>query len=128
MCRPGRTPQTPAAAQSPHSDASWEFPFTPGGERNDEASQTSEQVELNDSDTSEEGSAQSTSGSEVELGENGGRNFELDLKSDFYINNKSVVIHCCKMPGVLKCGRKIAFSFSTVYEQCGIRCSRRFDV
>ena len=80
-----------------------------------------------DSETTEDDSVQSSSESE-EDGEQDARHFNYDPPSDFYINVKSLVVHCCRNPGVLKCGRRVTPNFSKVYELNGIRCSRCFDV
>eukprot|EP00435_Cladocopium_sp_Y103_P038505 s526_g10.t1 len=81
-----------------------------------------------DSDTSEEASVQSSSSSESEGEEEEPRHFNFDPPSDFYINNNSLVVHCCRTDGVLKCGRRVSPNFSKVFELNGIRCSRCFDV
>lgn len=80
-----------------------------------------------ESDTTEEDSIQSSSESEAG-DEQGAEHFNFDPPSDLYINIKSLVVHCCRNPGVLKCGRRVSPSFSKVYELNGIRCSRCFDV
>ena len=82
---------------------------------------------VDDSETSENASEQSTSDSEVEV---------LELQKPplsepalrFFINEKSLVIHCERVNGLLRCGRKISPHFSLVYELHGIRCSKCFDV
>eukprot|EP00435_Cladocopium_sp_Y103_P065902 s490_g28.t1 len=81
-----------------------------------------------DSDTSEEASVQSSSSSETEDEKEEPRHFNFDPPSDFYINNNSLVVHCCRTDGVLKCGRRVSPNFSKVFELNGIRCSRCFDV
>ena len=79
------------------------------------------------SETSEEASEQSTSDSDVELeGEMVPRDVEPVLK--YFINGKSLVIHCERSAGLLRCGRKVSPHFVVVYELHGIRCSRCFDV
>eukprot|EP00435_Cladocopium_sp_Y103_P071432 s702_g37.t1 len=82
-----------------------------------------------ESETSEENSVQSSSSSEgEEEDEPQHRHFNFDPPTDLYINNNSLVIHCCRTPGVLKCGRRVSPNFSKSYELSGIRCSRCFDV
>ena len=80
-----------------------------------------------DSETTEEDSEQSTSDSDAEsvvqqplVVEEPGLNF--------FISEKSLVIHRERAPGLLKCGRKVSPHFMIVYELHGIRCSRCFDV
>eukprot|EP00435_Cladocopium_sp_Y103_P058008 s692_g20.t1 len=74
-----------------------------------------------DSDTTEEDSVQSSSSSGEEEDEEKHRNFSCDPPSDFYINSKSLVVHCCRTAGVLKCGRRVTPNFSKAYELSGIR-------
>ena len=79
------------------------------------------------SETTEEASEQSTSDSDVELEEeNVPREVEPVLR--YFINGKSLVIHCERSAGLLRCGRKVSPHFVVVYELHGIRCSRCFDV
>lgn len=47
---------------------------------------------------------------------------------DFFINNKSLVIHLISKPGVFKCGRKLGWLFTKVPNLNGIRCSRCFNL
>eukprot|EP00435_Cladocopium_sp_Y103_P058675 s1435_g20.t1 len=102
---------------------SWNHPETPG-----DVSPSPAEKGQADSDTSEEDSVQSTSSSGEETEGEEPRHFSFDPPSDFYINSKSLVIHCCRTEGVLKCGRRVTPNFSKVYELNGIRCSRCFDV
>ena len=80
-----------------------------------------------ESETTEEDSEQSTSDSDVEQVEQRPLVAE-DSSLNLYINEKSVVIHREKAPGLLKCGRKVSPHFIVVYELNGTRCSRCFDV
>ena len=80
-----------------------------------------------DSETTEEDSEQSTSDSDVEsICPPRAPIDEPNL--NFYINEKSLVIHRERSPGLLKCGRKVSPHFIVVYELHGIRCSRCFDI
>ena len=81
-----------------------------------------------DSDTTEDNSVQSSSEDEEEPVVAQGRQVVFDPPSDFFINCKSLVVHCCRSPGVLKCGRRVSQNFTKVYELSGIRCSRCFDI
>eukprot|EP00435_Cladocopium_sp_Y103_P065102 s975_g27.t1 len=81
-----------------------------------------------DSDTSEEGSVQSSSSSGEEDETEEPKHWSHDPPSDYYVNVKSLVVHCCRFPGVLKCGRRVSPNFTKAYELNGIRCSRCFDV
>ena len=112
------------------SECNWEMPFSPcdSVDGQGEPSRALSAQNEPDSDTSEEGSVQSSSSSEDESQAGMQRDFVFDPPSDFYINTRSLVVHCSRLPGVLKCGRKISMSFSKVYELSGIRCSRCFDV
>ena len=80
-----------------------------------------------DSETTEEDSEQSTSDSDVEAPPPHQHAVEEPCLN-FFINEKSLVIHRERIPGLLKCGRKISPHFMKVYELHGIRCSRCFDV
>ena len=80
-----------------------------------------------DSETTEEDSEQSTSDSDVEC-ERPQRAVAEEPNLNFYINEKSLVIHKERSPGLLKCGRKVSPHFMVVYELHGIRCSRCFDI
>ena len=115
---------------SPGSDGSFQLLGKQDSETGAGDDQPRERADdaLADSETSEEGSAQSTSSSEVELEGGEPRMVQFDPPSDFFINNRSLVVHCCRSPGVFKCGRKNGPSFSKIYELSGIRCSRCFDV
>ena len=80
-----------------------------------------------DSETTQEDSEQSTPDSDVEsvvqqplVVQEPGLNF--------FINEKSLVIHRERSPGLLKCGRKVSPHFMIVYDLHGIRCSRCFVV
>lgn len=80
-----------------------------------------------DSETTEEDSVQSISDSEAEIVEDRRPEFiQPDLK--YYLNQKSLVIHCERTEGVLKCGRRVSPHFIVLYELNGIRCSRCFDI
>lgn len=80
-----------------------------------------------DSETSEEDSVQSTSDSEGEEIDDRRTEF-LEPRQRFYLNQKSLVIHCERTVGVLKCGRRVSPHFVELYELNGIRCSRCFDI
>ena len=81
-----------------------------------------------DSDTTEENSTQSSSESGDEAEQSRAPSFHFDQPSEFFINSKVLVVHCCRNAGVLKCGRRVTPNLSKVYELNGIRCSRCFDV
>jgi len=91
-----------------------------------EADDYSETAEEN-SETTEENSMQSSSESDLECSGEPHRGV-VEFPTDYVINNKSLVIHYVKMPGLLGCGRKLTPSYSKVFELNGIRCSRCFDV
>eukprot|EP00435_Cladocopium_sp_Y103_P063818 s464_g25.t1 len=112
------------------SMGSWELPdpLWHPDDASEVASPSPAEVGQADSDTSEEGSVQSSSSSESEEDEEKPRHFNYDPPSDFYMNTKSLVVHCCRHAGVLKCGRRVTPNFCKVYELNGIRCSRCFDV
>ena len=80
-----------------------------------------------DSETTEEDSEQSTSDSDVES-ECPKPVAAEEPSLNYFINEKSLVIHRERIPGLPKCGRKISPHFMVVYELHGIRCSRCFDV
>ena len=80
-----------------------------------------------DSETSEEDSIQSTSDSEDEDVEDLRPEF-LEPSRRYFLNQKSLVIHCERTVGVLKCGRRVSPHFVELYELNGIRCSRCFDI
>lgn len=50
------------------------------------------------------------------------------IAGTFFQNNKSWVIHCLKVDGLLRCGRKLSPTYTQVHELHGIRCSRCFDL
>ena len=79
------------------------------------------------SETSEEDSVQSTSDSGNEEVEDQRRE-SLEHRQRFFLNQKSLVIHCERTVGVLKCGRRVSPHFVELYELNGIRCSRCFDI
>lgn len=80
-----------------------------------------------DSETTEDASEQSTSDSDVEP-EEAMAPHEVEPVLKYFINEKSLVIHCERSEGLLRCGRRISPHFAVVYELHGIRCSRCFDV
>jgi len=80
-----------------------------------------------DSETTEEDSVQSTSGSEDDDVDDTRPEF-LEPSQRYYMNEKSLVIHCERTEGVLKCGRRVSPHFVALYELHGIRCSRCFDI
>ena len=84
-------------------------------------------VGIADSETSEEDSVQSTSDSEGEQSVSEPKVFQEPFKR-YFLNTKSLVIHCERSEGILRCGRKVSPHFVTVWELNGIRCSRCFDV
>ena len=91
-------------------------------------SQTLEVCEASpDSETTEDNSIQSTSDSEADDVADGRREF-LEPSTKFFMNTKSLVIHCERTEGVLKCGRRVSPHFVVQYELHGIRCSRCFDI
>ena len=47
---------------------------------------------------------------------------------DFFINNKSLVIHVVSRPGFFRCGRKLGWLYTKVPELHGIRCTRCFNL
>ena len=47
---------------------------------------------------------------------------------DFYINNKSLVIHLVVRPGFFRCGRKLGWLYTKVPELHGIRCTKCFNL
>ena len=79
------------------------------------------------SSATEEASEQSTSDSDVELEEESVPH-DVEPVLRYFINGKSLVIHCERSAGLLRCGRKVSPHFVVVYELHGIRCSRCFDV
>ena len=79
------------------------------------------------SETTEEASEQSTSDSDVELEEESVPH-DVEPVLRYFINGKSLVIHCERSAGLLRCGHKVSPHFVVVYELHGIRCSRCFDV
>ena len=113
------------------SDGSWTHmaPFSPApsGQAEDRAGADGSQAGDMESETTEEDSEQSTSDSDVEQVEQRPLVVE-DPALNLFINEKSLVIHREKAPGLLKCGRKVSPHFMVVYELNGIRCSRCFDV
>lgn len=50
------------------------------------------------------------------------------LAGEFYINNNSLVIHLVSRPGFFRCGRKLGWLYTRLFELNGIRCSRCFNV
>ena len=80
-----------------------------------------------DSETTEDDSVQSTSESEAEQVEDTRPEFVWP-KSKYFINTKSLVMHCERTEGVLKCGRRLSPNYTALYELNGIRCSRCFDI
>ena len=52
----------------------------------------------------------------------------LEHGQNFYLNEKSLVIHRERTEGLLKCGRRVSPHFVTLYELNGVRCSRCFDI
>ena len=97
-------------AQSPGSETSWaHLP----GEQQYEPDASSEGIQ--DSETTEEDSVQSTSDSDVEAAEDQ-RVDQPEPTMNFFINEKSLVIHCERTAGVLKCGRKVSAHFAVVYK------------
>ena len=128
--------QTEASPMGQSSgDGSWEHAeadkglFSPA---NSEVALASEKSDASaggdaDSETTEEDSEQSTSDSDVES-ECPKPAVAEEPSLNYFINEKSLVIHRERIPGLLKCGRKISPHFIIVYELHGIRCSRCFDV
>ena len=47
---------------------------------------------------------------------------------DFFINNKSLVIHIVSRPGFFRCGAKLGWLYTKVPELHGIRCTRCFNL
>lgn len=84
-------------------------------------------AESPDSETTEEDSIQSSSDSEDDDVEDTRPDF-LERSQKFYLNEKSLAIHCERTEGVLKCGRRVSPHFVTLCELHGIRCSRCFDI
>ena len=50
------------------------------------------------------------------------------MLGDYFINNKSLVIHLVSRPGVFRCGRKLGWLYTKVPELNGIRCTKCFNV
>lgn len=121
-------PEIPQEIRSPISFAGEEEPLWKGSPVAAFEEASPAEVGLADSDTTEENSTQSSSESGSEAEQQEAPALMLDQPSDFYINNKSLVVHCRRNAGVLKCGRRVTPNFSKVYELNGIRCSRCFDV
>ena len=136
-------PSTPGPQNQPemsekdsqHEDFGWE---QVGGERDifspveSVVSLAQPEVHANNaadtaSETTEEASEQSTSDSDAESVQPPDVP-AVEPSCRFFINEKSLVIHCERSEGVLRCGRKISPHFAVVYELHGIRCSRCFDL
>ena len=77
--------------------------------------------------TTEDDSVQGTSDSSADEIEDSRREF-LEPSTKFFMNEKSLVIHCERTEGVLKCGRRVSPHYVVLYELHGIRCSRCFDI
>lgn len=110
---------TQADADS-HSCASWfpaESPFPDGVEAGASP----------DSETTEDDSVQSTSESDADQIEDQRAEF-VGPATRFFMNSKSLVIHCERAEGMLKCGRRVSPHFVELFELHGIRCSRCFDI
>lgn len=80
-----------------------------------------------DSETTEDDSVQSTSDSDAEQVDDERPEF-LAAATKFFMNSKSLVIHCERTEGILKCGRRVSPHFVELFELHGIRCSRCFDI
>ena len=78
-----------------------------------------------DSETTEDDSVQSTSDSKERSIVDVRREVSgAEPKVLHFLNQKSLVIHCVRTEGILKCGRRVSPHFVELYELNGIRCSR----
>ena len=80
------------------------------------------------SETSEEASQQTTTSSEDEAEVKPALPLPSFSADCYYVNSKSLVLHCCRNATTFRCGRKISTAYCTTRELHGFRCSRCFDV
>lgn len=78
--------------------------------------------------TTEDDCEESTSDSDIEMQEcikpaKPDAGFEILM-----VNSKSLVVHCLRHEGILKCGRKVSPVYKRAQELFGFRCSRCFNV
>ena len=80
------------------------------------------------SETEEEASQISTSDSGNEIFSRDVTEADLPgFGSMFFVNSKTLMIHCCRDNMTFRCGRKLTGAYEAVHELSGMRCTQCFD-